>query len=60
MGGAQGFNRDTWKEFLNLKKGEYYIFIEMDWEKNHGVFEMTLSAYGASQVYFLRDENKEH
>ena len=53
-----GFYRDTWKEFPNLQKGDYYVFVEIDWLPTTTQYDFTLSSYGAQQVYFVRDESK--
>lgn len=46
MGGAMGDNRDTWKEYLNLPKGEYFVFVEFDWHEKANMFEFCLTGYG--------------
>jgi hypothetical protein len=34
IAGTQSWDRETHIEIDNMKKGEYYVFVEMDWNKN--------------------------
>eukprot|EP00347_Sterkiella_histriomuscorum_P017724 403348238 len=56
MGGSMGQSRDNWKEYQKLKKGEYYVYAEIDWIDKVDITEFTLSAYGTGQAYFIRDD----
>ena len=39
-----------------MPKGEYYVFAEVDWNDKVEQTEFTISSYGASNAYFIRDE----
>ena len=40
----------------HLEKGEYYIFAEVDWIEQVDLNDYSLSAYGVSHAYFIRDD----
>jgi len=54
--GTQSWDRDTHLEFPDLKKGEYYIYVELDWHKNTTETSFCVTCYGQSNTTFLRDE----
>ena len=56
MKGAQGWDRESHAHFANLPKGEYYVYVELDWDKNTQDTEFCVTCYGASRTFFLRDE----
>eukprot|EP00347_Sterkiella_histriomuscorum_P016663 403352333 len=58
IGGILGKERDMYKEYQMLKKGEYYIFAEIDWVDGAFTSEFTLSSYGTGQTFFLRDDSQ--
>jgi len=60
VGGSMKCNRDVWKEFPTLEQGDYFIFVEIDWNPSTQHTDFTLSAYGQSPVHFVRDEKTEH
>jgi len=39
-----------------LKKGEYYVYVELDWNKNTEDTKFCVTCYGASNSAFVRDE----
>ena len=41
-----GVKRDIWKEYTHLKKGEYYVFAEIDWIDKVDLTEFSLNCYG--------------
>jgi hypothetical protein len=43
-----GCNRDIWKEFKGLDKGEYFVFIEIDWIDSTNITDFCVCAYGSS------------
>lgn len=51
-----GQSREVWEEFAHLEPGHYYCFIECDWPADSEHTDLCVSSYGASDVYFLRDE----
>ena len=40
----------------NLEKGEYLVYIEMDWNESTEDNEFCSTCYGASRTFYLRDE----
>jgi hypothetical protein len=54
--GKQGWERDTWVECNDMEPGEYYFYVEFDWQKAQEHTEFAVSIYGESQSFFLRDE----
>ena len=54
--GVSGWERDNHAEFENLPKGEYFIFVEMDWAEKTEDTEFCITCYGYSKTFFLRDE----
>ena len=54
--GCSGWDRETHIQFDNLEKGEYFIFIEIDWNENTEDTEFCSTCYGASKTFYLRDE----
>jgi len=56
MGGTMGVQRDIWKMYDNLEKGEYYIFAEVDWIDQVDLNDYALSVYGVEHAYLIRDD----
>lgn len=56
VSGISGWDRDTHAAFENLVRGEYFIFVEMDWAEKTEDTEFCLTCYGFSKTFFLRDE----
>ena len=54
--GDQSWDRDTHLECPMLKKGEYYVYVELDWNKNTEDTKFCATCYGASNSAFVRDE----
>jgi hypothetical protein len=54
--GDAGWNRDTHLECENLKKGEYYVYVELDWTEGSIENSFAVTCYGSSNSTFLRDE----
>lgn len=54
--GTSSFERETHHIFENLEKGEYYVYVEMDWNETTEDTDMCVTCYGASKSFFLRDE----
>jgi hypothetical protein len=54
--GAQSWDRETHIENEHLAKGEYYVFVEMDWNANTDDTNFVVTCYGFSDSTFLRDE----
>ena len=54
--GDGSWNRDTHLEISNLKKGEYYVYVEMEWNKNTHETDFAVTCYGISKSNFTRDE----
>jgi hypothetical protein len=54
--GCSGWDREVHCQFDNLTKGEYYVYVEMDWPENTEITDFCVSCYGASKTFFLRDE----
>ena len=54
--GGSGWDRESHLFFENLKKGDYYLFVEMDWDENTEDTEFCATAYGAARTFYLRDE----
>ena len=54
--GVQGWDRESHAEIQNLEKGEYLVFVEMDWNENTEDHEFCVTCYGSSRTFFLRDE----
>jgi len=51
--GYQGYSeRDSYIEFENLEKGDYCMFIEVDWEPETKERVFCATSYGASKVEF--------
>lgn len=55
IGGTSGTNRDVWKEFKTLEKGDYFVFVEVDWIDGVDVSNYVLSSYGSCSAFFIRD-----
>lgn len=51
-----GSQRDTWKYFGRLEKGDYYIYSEVDWNGLTEVNDFCLNGYGSGKAYFIRDD----
>ena len=51
-----GWDRDSHIEFSHLKRGEYFVYVEMDWAENTEDTEFCITCYGQSKTFFLRDE----
>jgi hypothetical protein len=56
MQGAQGWDRETYIHFTELPRGEYLIYVELDWNESTVDPEFCVTCYGASRTFFLRDE----
>lgn len=56
VNGMSGWDRDSHIEFENLPRGEYYVYIEMDWAEKTEDTEFCVTCYGYSKTFFLRDE----
>ena len=56
MKGSQGWDRESHAHFENLPKGEYFVYVELDWNENTLDTEFCVTCYGASRTFFLRDE----
>ena len=54
--GTASWDRETHHIFPHLTKGEYYVYIEMDWNETTEDTDMCVTCYGASKSFFLRDE----
>ena len=54
--GAQSWDRETHLEFENLKQGEYYVYVELDWVPTTVDTDFVVTCYGASNTTFVRDE----
>jgi hypothetical protein len=54
--GKMKVDRDMWEK-VNLYEGDYLIFVEMDWVGEE-VNEFVVSAYGDTDVYWVRDERE--
>ena len=54
--GDQSWERETHLEFENLKKGEYYVYVELDWDAKVHDTNFTVTCYGKSNSAFVRDE----
>jgi len=54
--GTGGWDRETHLEFPDLKKGEYYVYVELDWNANTSETNFCVTCYGASKSTFTRDE----
>lgn len=54
--GSSGYDRETHNQFDNLEKGEYFVYVEMDWNETTEDLEFCVTCYGASKTFFLRDE----
>lgn len=53
---TQSWDRETHIECEHLTKGEYYVFVEMDWNTNTDDTNFVVTCYGYSNSAFLRDE----
>ena len=56
IAGNQSWDLETHIEIDDLKKGEYYVYVELDWEKNTTETMFVATCYGASKTSFTRDE----
>jgi len=54
--GAQGWERESHAMIENLEKGDYFVYVEMDWNTNTEDHEVCVTCYGASRTFFMRDE----
>lgn len=54
--GDAGWERDTHLECSMLRRGEYYVYIELDFTENSIENSFAVTCYGASNSTFLRDE----
>ena len=48
IAGTQSWDRDTHIECEFLPKGEYYVFVEMDWHSSTSDFSFVVTCYGKS------------
>ena len=39
-----------------MKKGEYYVYVEIDWNKNTTDTNFVVTCYGSSKSKFSKDE----
>ena len=51
-----GWDRETHITLDNLERGEYLVYIEMDWDETTEDLEFCSTCYGASRTFYLRDE----
>ena len=56
MKGVSGWERESHAMFDTLPAGEYYVYVEMDWNDNTEDTEFCVTCYGASRSFYLRDE----
>ena len=56
MKGISGWDRETHCQFDNLERGEYFIYIEVDWNEETEDTDFCSTCYGASRTFYLRDE----
>jgi len=56
MQGGSGWDRESHLMFDNLPKGEYLIYVEIDWNKSTEDTDFCVSCYGASKSFYIRDE----
>jgi hypothetical protein len=49
-------DRETHINIENIEKGEYFVYIEMDWNENTEDTEFCSTCYGSSRTFYLRDE----
>jgi len=54
--GTSGWDRETFCQFDNLDKGEYFVYVEMDWNESTEDTDFCVTCYGASKTFYLRDE----
>lgn len=53
---ASGWDRETHIVMESLEKGDYFVFVELDWNESTEDTEFCSTCYGASKSFFLRDE----
>lgn len=56
VGGKMDKCRDVWAEFPNLKPGQYFVYVQLDWPESQIHQQFSVSSYGSGACYFLRDE----
>lgn len=56
MKGVSGWDRETHCQFDKLEKGEYFVYIEMDWNPDTEDTDFCATCYGSSRTFYLRDE----
>jgi len=56
IAGTQGWERETHIEINDLKKGEYYVYVELDWNQNTTETNFAVTCYGKSNSTFTREE----
>jgi len=58
-----GWERDTYVEFPNLQKGEYWVLVKVDWDENFAKYEneltLNINSYGWKPVHFHLDTDEE-
>lgn len=54
--GGSGWERESHLMFDNLSKGEYFVFVEIDWNESTEDTDFCVTCYGASRTFYLRDE----
>lgn len=54
--GDASWDRDTHLECQMLRRGEYYVYVELDWTEKSVENSFVVTCYGASRSTFLRDE----
>ncbi len=60
MGGVQKAERDVWKQFEDLPAGDYFVYVEIDWNGTYEMTDFCVSSYAEHQIYFVRDEKLDH
>ena len=50
--------RDSAMTFDKLEVGEYYLYVEIDWNDNTLEREFVISTYGVEDVFFVGDYNE--
>ena len=55
--GCSGWDREVHLQVDNLLKGEYYVYVEVDWNEGSEETDFCVTCYGSSKSFFLRDEN---
>ena len=56
VAGTQSWDRDTHIEVDDLEKGEYYVYVELDWNENTTETNFVATCYGCSKSVYTRNE----